>query len=99
MGRRVGIAQAIGVVHLVGQSSGVTNVSEQRKRRPRYWFDARRRFFVTNHGRARTFAADVAYILALASYRVRRLVQHKPDPDPRWMLWDFFRYNFLPVKR
>ena len=87
------------VVHLVGQSSGVTNVSEQRKRRPRYWFDARRRFFVVNHGRAKTFLANVAYTLSFATYRLRRMVQRKPDPDPRWMLWDFFRYNFLPVKR
>jgi len=86
------------VVHLVGQSSGLTKQGEQRKRRPRYWFDARRRFFVSNYGRARTFAADVTYTLAFGAYRIRRLIQRKPDVDPQWMLWDFFRYNFLRVK-
>ncbi len=35
------------VVHLVGQSSGVTDASPAAKRRPRYWFDARTRYFRT----------------------------------------------------
>jgi N-acetylglucosaminyl-diphospho-decaprenol L-rhamnosyltransferase len=87
------------VVHLVGQSSGLTKEGEQQKRRPRYWFDARKRFFVANHGRAKAVLADMTYTLAFAAFRVRRLIQRKPDTDPRWMLWDFFRYNFLPVKR
>jgi N-acetylglucosaminyl-diphospho-decaprenol L-rhamnosyltransferase len=87
------------IVHLVGQSSELGVVSETRRRRPRYWFDARRRFFVTNYGHARTFAADVTFTLAFGLYRVRRMIQRKPDFDPRLMLWDFFRYNFLPVKR
>jgi N-acetylglucosaminyl-diphospho-decaprenol L-rhamnosyltransferase len=87
------------VVHLVGQSSDLGTASEIQKRRPRYWFDARRRFFVVNHGRAKTFLANVAYTLSFATYRLRRMIQRKADPDPRWMLWDFFRYNFLPVKR
>ena len=86
------------VVHLVGQSSGI-QVGSEKKRRPAYWFAARRRFFLTNHGRARTLAANVGYSLAYASYRLRRLVQRKPDPDPKWMLWDFVRHNLLPVKR
>ena len=87
------------VVHLVGQSSGVTRAGEERKRRPRYWFEARNRYFMANHGRAKALAADVTHTLAYASYRLRRLVQRKPDNDPKWMLWDFIRYNFLPVKR
>ena len=87
------------VVHLVGQSSGVTAVAQKRKRRPRYWFEARRRFFRTNHGRAKAFAADLTHALAYSTFRARRFLQRKPDEDPRLMLWDFVRYNFLPVKR
>ncbi len=86
------------VVHLVGQSSGMTNMDSLRKRRPRYWFDARRRFFVNNHGWPRAIAADVTFALAFGLYRVRSLIQRKPDIDPQWMLWDFLRYSFLPVK-
>ena len=87
------------VVHLVGQSSGVTRTGEERKRRPRYWFEARKRFYLTNHGRWKTWTANVFHTLAYASFRVRRLITRKPDQDPQWMLWDFIRYNFFPVKR
>jgi N-acetylglucosaminyl-diphospho-decaprenol L-rhamnosyltransferase len=92
-------APASRVVHLVGQSSGVTRAGDERKRRPRYWFEARRRYFTSNHGRPKTLAADVAFALGYGSYRVRRVLQRKPDRDPEWMLWDFLRYNFSPVKR
>ena len=87
------------VVHLVGQSSGVTSASERRKRRPRYWFEARRRYFQAHHGRALAFAADLAHALAYSTFRVRRLLQRKPDGDPHLMLWDFVRYNFLGARR
>jgi N-acetylglucosaminyl-diphospho-decaprenol L-rhamnosyltransferase len=85
------------VVHLVGKSSGVTDVAvAKQKRRPPYWFQSRRRFFLTNHGRARTVLADLAWSSAFATYRVRRFLQRKPDTDPRLLLWDFLRHNFLP---
>jgi N-acetylglucosaminyl-diphospho-decaprenol L-rhamnosyltransferase len=80
------------VVHLVGQSTGV---NELRRRRPSYWFHARRRYFLKSQGRTKTFLADLAWALAYASYRVRRPIQGKPDGDPRWLLADFIRHNFL----
>ncbi len=86
------------VVHLVGQSSGVTGMDSIQKRRPRYWFEARSRFYASNYGRARLLAANVAFSLAFASYRLRQWIQRKPDYDPRWLLRDFLRYNFLPMK-
>jgi N-acetylglucosaminyl-diphospho-decaprenol L-rhamnosyltransferase len=87
------------VVHLVGRSSGVTDPRAARKRRPGYWFLSRRRYFLGNYGRARTALADLAFALGHASYRLRRRVQRKPDNDPRWLLWDFIRYNFLLARR
>ncbi len=87
------------VVHLVGRSSGVTAASERRKRRPRYWFEARRRYFRANHGRPLAFAADLTHALAYSTYRARRFLQRKPDGDPHLMLWDFVRYNFLGARR
>ena len=39
------------VVHLKGQSSGVTSTSGPPRRVPRYWFDSRKRYFRKNHGR------------------------------------------------
>jgi GT2 family glycosyltransferase len=82
------------VVHLVGQSSGVTDVKQSRKRRPKYWFVSRKRFFKNNFGAAYALAANLAWVFAFATYRVRQFIQRKPDQDPAQLLRDFVRYNF-----
>lgn len=83
------------VVHLVGQASGVTTPNRPAKRRPAYWFASRRRYFLKNHGRAYLTAANILWLVGHASWRLRRLIQRKPDTDPPLMMWDFVRYNFL----
>ena len=87
------------VVHLVGQSSAVTSAAGARKRRPRYWFDARQRYFRTHHGRFGTFAANLLHVAAFGSYRLRSKLQRKVDNDPRHLLWDLIRFNLLAGKR
>ncbi len=84
------------VVHLVGQSSGVTDSKRPRTRRPSYWFESRRRYFLVNHGRLRTLLADAGWAAGYALYRARRALQHKPDNDPTGLLRDFIRHNFFP---
>lgn len=79
------------VMHIVGQSTGVTVRDRVPKRLPTYWFDSRRRYFVKNHGWVYAALADVIWISAFASWRVRRLVQRKPDPDPPHYLADAIR--------
>jgi N-acetylglucosaminyl-diphospho-decaprenol L-rhamnosyltransferase len=83
------------VVHLVGQCSGVTDKMQPPRRRPVYWFDSRRRYFVKNHGRAYALLADLAWAAGMSVYRVRRLVQRKPDTDPPKFLTDFLRRSTL----
>ena len=87
------------VVHLVGQSSGVTDAKQANKRRPGYWFESRRRFFVKNYGRLRAFMADLSWAAGFATYRARRVIQRKADVDPQYLLRDFIRYNFLGACR
>jgi GT2 family glycosyltransferase len=87
------------VVHLVGQSSGVTDRRAIRRRLPAYWFHSRRHYFLANHGRVNTFLANLAWTGAFATYRVRQILQRKPDRDPERMLRDFIRHNFLSVKK
>jgi hypothetical protein len=82
------------VVHLVGQSSGVTDVKQAKKRRPRYWFASRKRFFVNNFGPLRAFLANAAWAGAFATYRLRSKFQRKADTDPQSLLRDFVKYNF-----
>ncbi len=87
------------VVHLVGRSTGFTSTSGPPQRRPRYWFESRRRYFVKNHGRLYALCADVAWVVGFATWRVRRIVQQKPDSDPPHMLLDFLRVRIRPGRR
>ncbi|WOD38905.1 glycosyltransferase family 2 protein [Nodosilinea sp. E11] len=83
------------VVHLVGQSSGVTNTKKPPKRRPKYVFDSRYRYFLKNYGSLYLVIADIAWIIGFASWRLRRFIQRKPDEDPPYLLWDSLRNSFL----
>lgn len=79
------------VVHLEGATTGI--VHRVIKRRPSYWFDARRRFFLKNHRAAYAAAVDAAFIGGYAVWRVRRRLQRKPDTDPPHMLEDAIRHS------
>jgi len=81
------------VTHLEGASTGVA--TGLIKRRPNYWFEARRRFFLKSHGGFYTAMADGAFLLGFALSRVRRRIQRKPDLDPPFTLQDSFRNSVL----
>ena len=87
------------VVHLVGQSSGVTGERRAERRVPRYWFESRSRYFRKNHGRLYATAADLAWSTAFSLWRLRRRIQRRPDPDPPGLLGDFVRFHFVPFAR
>jgi GT2 family glycosyltransferase len=87
------------VIHLEGQSTGVSDPKKTPKRRPQYWFDSRRHYFVKNHGRLTAVAADVAWAVGFATFRVRQFLQRKPQTDPPYFLRDFIRYNFASSAR
>jgi GT2 family glycosyltransferase len=77
------------VVHLEGRSTGITNRSV--KRRPEYWFQARRRFYLKSYGSFYTALVDAAFLAGFALWRIRRRIQGKADRDPPQMLGDSFR--------
>jgi len=81
------------VVHLQGQTTGVTAVVKRPNRRPDYWFEARRLFWLKNYGPVRTAAADAVWIVGFALWRIRRLLTRKEDNDPPRFLWDFIRHS------
>lgn len=83
------------VIHLVGQSSGVTDTKRPPKRRPQYWFDSRRRYFVKNYGWLYAALADALWIFGFSLWRLRRVIQGKPDSDPPQLLGDFLRHSLL----
>jgi N-acetylglucosaminyl-diphospho-decaprenol L-rhamnosyltransferase len=83
------------VVHLVGQSSGITTSDEIARRRPQYWFESRRRYFLLNHGRFYAILADLFALTGVALAQVRRVVERKPLRQPRHFFRDLLRYGAL----
>lgn len=82
------------ITHLEGASTGIKGATTQEVRRlPSYWFQARRRFFLKNHGKFYTAMADGAFLLGFAIWRLRRWLQRKTDTDPLHMLADSFRHS------
>jgi GT2 family glycosyltransferase len=79
------------ITHLEGASTGIA--SRVLKRRPAYWFQARRRFFLKNHGPFYAACVDAAFIAGFAAWRLRRKIQRKPDTDPPHMLADAIRHS------
>jgi GT2 family glycosyltransferase len=79
------------VVHLEGASSGISR--RELRRRPAYWFQARRRFFLKHHGPVYTALADAAFLAGAAIHRLRRVLQRKPDTDPPHFLQDAARHS------
>ncbi|WP_404361160.1 glycosyltransferase family 2 protein [Methylotuvimicrobium sp. KM1] len=77
------------VIHLEGASSGIGHKIV--KRRPKFWFEARRRYYLKNEGKLRAACIDAAFILGFMLWRTRRFIQRKPDLDPPYMLFDFIR--------
>ncbi len=79
------------IIHLEGASTGVgTRIV---KRRPDYWYQARRRFLLKSYGSFYTALMDAAFILGYAAWRLRRWVQRKPDTDPPSTLLDSIRHS------
>lgn len=79
------------IMHLAGQSSGLTVNS--RKRRPAYFFEARRRYFLKNHNAVYAAFADFALVAGLALWRLRIMLTGKQDSTPASFLRDSIRHS------
>lgn len=52
------------VMHIRGQSTSVTDLTQGPKRLPAYWFASRRRYFAVTHGLGFGIAVDIAALIA-----------------------------------
>lgn len=78
------------VLHHVGASTGISDSRKQAPRRPRYWFESRKRFIHKNYGVASLLLADTLWILAYALNRIKHRLAGKPSLDPPHFFKDFF---------
>ncbi|MEM6392452.1 MAG: glycosyltransferase family 2 protein [Planctomycetota bacterium] len=87
------------VVHLVGAASGVTSHETRKtKRRPAYWFDSRRRYWLTHHGRFGLYASALAWTLGHAIAKARDGLARRPSPYPPHLVRDLLRSTFFPKR-
>ncbi len=87
-GWQVWFEPASRVVHLEGASTGI---GQTVRRRPSYWFDSRRRYFVKHSGIAGLLLADVCWLIGRASLAMRRtlrLGRGGEKQDPPWFTLD-----------
>lgn len=81
------------IVHLVGKTTGITATDQRPKRRPSYWFWARRHYFLKNFGPGHATLADLAAIMGLCLWKIRCAVGTKANPDPPHLLTDMIRHS------
>ncbi|OHV84992.1 glycosyltransferase family 2 protein [Rhizobium sp. LCM 4573] len=79
------------VVHLVGQSTGVTR-HDRPSRRPVYWFESRRRYYLKHKGAVYAIIADLAWLAGHLLWRTRLLVEGRNGNAPPHILQDFIRH-------
>ncbi len=83
------------VTHLAAQATGITDERQEPHRYPDYWFESRRRFFVKNRGKLQAMLADLAFLAGYTTFRIRRVIQRKPNVEPPRFWWDFLRNSTL----
>jgi GT2 family glycosyltransferase len=85
------------VMHIAGQSTGVTGHQIALRRLPAYWFRSRQYYFLKNHGRFYSMLADLAWMSGHLISQAKRVARSQPQSDPPRLLSDFVRYSaFVP---
>jgi GT2 family glycosyltransferase len=77
------------VMHIAGQSTGVTVRDQIPQRIPAYWYDSRRRYFAKNHGVLYTYLTDATWVVGYILWEIRRFIQRKPNHHPPNYFGDF----------
>jgi len=83
------------VMHHAGQSTGVTGEQGSLNRRPQYWFDSRRRYFVKNHGWFYAALTDLVWSLCFLTLKLRSKIQRKSIDHPPYYMRDFLRNSAM----
>lgn len=83
------------IMHIAGESTGVTGEKSLRRRLPAYWFESRRRYFVKNHGLAYATAVDVLFLASHFLGRTKELLKGRGDERVPNFWADFLRHSVL----
>ena len=75
------------VMHIEGASTGIKSAN----RRPKYWYDSRRRYFLKHYGTLGLLDADFFWLVGRFSFVLRRslgLMKKTYANDPKCLTWD-----------
>lgn len=88
------------VMHIAGQSTKLTERGARPKRLPGYWFESRRRYFVTTYGTAYAAATDIVALAACAVGAMKRMLLGRRDSSIPFLASDLLKYSALwPANR
>jgi GT2 family glycosyltransferase len=86
------------VMHIAGQSTGVTTPREKARRLPDYWFESRRRYFSKQHGIPYAIATDAVTLVAYAMGRSKLVLQGRNARVVPRYLFDLARHSPLRAR-
>lgn len=81
------------VMHIEGVSTGIKST----KRRPAYWYNSRRRFFVKHYGVFGLLLADLLLSIGRLTFSTRRFLRLGAQgelQDPKWFMFDLLWSDF-----
>lgn len=81
------------VIHLVGASTGISDYRKKQPRRPGYWFESRRRFYLKNRGRFHAVLADLAFMLGHGLWVIKTRLRKKANTRPPHFFRDFVHHS------
>jgi N-acetylglucosaminyl-diphospho-decaprenol L-rhamnosyltransferase len=84
------------VMHIEGASTGIKSTS----RRPAYWYNSRRRYFVKHYGVSGLIIADLLLSIGRLSFWLRRLLKLGAQgklQDPMWFMFDLLRSDIRAI--
>lgn len=81
------------VMHIEGASTGIKST----KRRPAYWYNSRRRYFVKHYGVSGLLLADLLLSIGRLTFSIRRFLRLGAQgelQDPKWFIFDLLWSDF-----
>jgi N-acetylglucosaminyl-diphospho-decaprenol L-rhamnosyltransferase len=83
------------VMHIMGQSTQVTDLRAGPKRLPAYWFESRRRYFAVSFGIPHAILIDIVALLAHSLGWVTRLLLRRQHTAVPYFMRDLIRHSIL----
>jgi N-acetylglucosaminyl-diphospho-decaprenol L-rhamnosyltransferase len=83
------------VMHIMGQSTSVTDTRAGPRRLPAYWFESRRRYYVLAFGLWPAIAIDLVALAANSIGHVKRVLQGKRHAGVPRFIRDLVRHSVL----